>query len=59
MERYFARMQAVLEAHGGTVEKFIGDAIMGVFSVPRIHEDDTIRSTRPPGSSRLRVRARS
>jgi class 3 adenylate cyclase/tetratricopeptide (TPR) repeat protein len=46
MERYFDRMQAVLEAHGGTVEKFIGDAIMAVFGVPRIHEDDAVRAVR-------------
>ena len=46
MERYFDRMQTVLEAHGGTVEKFIGDAIMAVFGVPRIHEDDAVRAVR-------------
>jgi len=34
MGRYFGEMQAVLEAHGGTVEKFIGDAIMAVFGIP-------------------------
>ncbi|HUF60340.1 MAG TPA: adenylate/guanylate cyclase domain-containing protein [Actinomycetota bacterium] len=46
MERYFERMQAVLESHGGTVEKFIGDAIMAVFGVPRVHEDDAVRAVR-------------
>ena len=34
MSRYFERMQAVLESHGGTVEKFIGDAVMAVFGIP-------------------------
>jgi class 3 adenylate cyclase len=46
MERYFDRMQAVLEAHGGTVEKFIGDAIMAVFGVPQVREDDALRAVR-------------
>ena len=46
IERYFDRMQAVLESHGGTVEKFIGDAIMAVFGVPRLHEDDAVRAVR-------------
>ena len=34
LERYFAAMRAVIERHGGTVEKFIGDAVMAVFGVP-------------------------
>ena len=46
MERYFDRMQAILESHGGTVEKFIGDAIMAVFGVPQLHEDDAVRAVR-------------
>jgi class 3 adenylate cyclase len=52
MERYFDRMQTVLEAHGGTVEKFIGDAIMAVFGVPRIHEDDAVRAVRAAAEMR-------
>ncbi|MGH2679967.1 MAG: ATP-binding protein [Actinomycetota bacterium] len=52
MERYFDRMQAVLEAHGGTVEKFIGDAIMAVFGVPLIHEDDAVRAVRAAAEMR-------
>ncbi|KRT61786.1 MAG: adenylate/guanylate cyclase [Chloroflexi bacterium CSP1-4] len=43
---YFRQMQAVLERHGGTVEKFIGDAIMAVFGLPRLHEDDALRAVR-------------
>ena len=46
MSRYFERMQAVLECHGGTVEKFIGDAVMAVFGIPVVHEDDA----RPGGA---------
>src|SRR6266508_3281983 len=43
---YFARMKTVLESHGGGVEKYIGDAIMAVFGLPRTHEDDPLRALR-------------
>ena len=43
---YFEEMRAVLERHGGTVEKYIGDAIMAVFGLPKLHEDDALRSVR-------------
>ena len=43
---YFAEMRAVLERHGGTVEKYIGDAIMAVFGLPVLHEDDALRAVR-------------
>ena len=43
---YFTEMQAVLQRHGGRVEKFIGDAIMAVFGLPRTHEDDALRAVR-------------
>ncbi|HJQ73713.1 MAG TPA: adenylate/guanylate cyclase domain-containing protein [Gaiellaceae bacterium] len=43
---YFERMKAIVEAHGGTVEKFIGDAVMAVFGVPVAHEDDALRACR-------------
>ena len=46
MTRYFDAMQVVLERHGGTVEKFIGDAIMAVFGLPTLHEDDALRAVR-------------
>ena len=46
MARYFERMRAIAETYGGTVEKFIGDAIMVVFGVPRLHEDDAERAVR-------------
>ena len=44
MARYFDEMSAVIERHGGTVEKFIGDAIMAVFGIPAVHEDDALRA---------------
>ena len=40
---YFAAMRRTIEAHGGTVEKFIGDAVMAVFGVPVVREDDAYR----------------
>jgi class 3 adenylate cyclase/tetratricopeptide (TPR) repeat protein len=46
MTRYFDAMSAELEKHGGVVEKFIGDAIMAVFGLPKLHEDDALRAVR-------------
>src|SRR5436309_14965808 len=46
MGRYFAEMKGALERHGGTVEKFIGDAVMAVFGIPMLHEDDALRAVR-------------
>src|SRR6266508_1539245 len=46
LARYFERMKAIVEHHGGTVEKFIGDAVMAVFGVPLLHEDDALRAVR-------------
>lgn len=46
MTRYFDEFRRVLERHGGTVEKFIGDAVMAVFGLPRLHEDDALRAVR-------------
>jgi class 3 adenylate cyclase/tetratricopeptide (TPR) repeat protein len=46
LARYFERMKAIVERHGGTVEKFIGDAVMAVFGVPVVHEDDALRAVR-------------
>ena len=44
--RYFERMSGIVESHGGTVEKFIGDAVLAVFGVPLVHEDDALRACR-------------
>jgi class 3 adenylate cyclase len=46
MSRYFDRMRLIVERHGGTVEKFIGDAVMAVFGIPTLHEDDALRAVR-------------
>jgi class 3 adenylate cyclase len=46
MERYFDVARNVVESHGGTVEKFIGDAVMSIFGVPVVHEDDALRAAR-------------
>src|SRR5712691_9525236 len=49
---YFERMKAIVETHGGTVEKFIGDAVMAVFGVPMLHEDDALRAVRAAAEMR-------
>jgi predicted ATPase/class 3 adenylate cyclase len=46
MSRYFETVAEALERHGGTVEKFIGDAVMAVFGIPAVHEDDALRAVR-------------
>ena len=46
MRGYYDEMRAILERHGGTVEKFVGDAVMAVFGVPVAHEDDALRAVR-------------
>ncbi len=43
---YFSLMAEQIHRHGGIVEKFIGDAVMGIFGLPRSHEDDPIRAVR-------------
>src|SRR5438477_1817825 len=62
--RYFDRMKEIVERHGGSVEKFIGDAVMAVFGVPVLHEDDAVRALRAAAEMRaalpeLGVQARS
>src|SRR6186713_1799351 len=44
--RYFDQVSQCIEAHGGTVEKFAGDAVMAAFGIPQAHEDDAERAVR-------------
>ncbi|HEU4397773.1 MAG TPA: adenylate/guanylate cyclase domain-containing protein [Actinomycetota bacterium] len=53
MARWFERTRAVLERHGGTVQKFIGDAVMAVFGIPTVREEDALRAVR--AAAELRV----
>jgi class 3 adenylate cyclase len=46
LDTYFETMRVAIERHGGTVEKFMGDAVVGAFGVPTAHEDDTLRAVR-------------
>ena len=49
---YFSAMKPVLERHGGTIEKYIGDTIMAFFGLPRMHEDDALRAVRAAAEMR-------
>ena len=57
LNRYFAEIRGIIEGHGGTVEKFIGDAVMAVFGIPRVHEDDALRAVRAAAKIRDRLPA--
>jgi len=57
MSRYFDEMRAAIERHGGTVEKFIGDAVMAVFGVPTVHEEDALRAVRAASEMRDLLRS--
>ena len=57
LARAFAEMRQVLEGHGATVEKFIGDAVMAVFGIPQAHDDDADRAVRAAFALRKRIAA--
>src|SRR4051794_38783530 len=57
MMRYFAEIDAIVTRHGGTTEKFIGDAAMALFGVPRLREDDALRAVRAAVEIRNRLPA--
>ena len=57
MDRYFKAMAAEITRHGGKIEKYIGDAIMAVFGLPRAHEDDALRAVRAAAGMRAALRA--
>jgi class 3 adenylate cyclase/tetratricopeptide (TPR) repeat protein len=52
-DRYFSAMAAEIVRHGGKVEKYIGDAIMAVFGLPKAHEDDALRAVRAADGMRV------
>ena len=56
LKQYWARARSVVERHGGTVEKFIGDAVVGVFGIPTLHEDDALRAVRAAADLLVAVR---
>jgi len=56
MNAYFEAMRAEVVQHGGTVEKYIGDAIMAVFGLPTVHEDDALRAVRAAAGMRAALR---
>ncbi|MEX2048050.1 MAG: AAA family ATPase [Gemmatimonadota bacterium] len=55
MGSYHTELRTILERHGGTVEKFVGDAAMAVFGIPQIHEDDALRAVRAADEIRAAV----
>lgn len=57
MNRYWDEVRAVIGRHGGTVEKFIGDAVMAVFGIPQVQEDDALRAVRAAAEIRERLPA--
>jgi hypothetical protein len=57
MTRYFEAARRVHQRHGGVVEKFIGDAVMAVFGIPHVHEDDALRAVRAAWELREEVAA--
>ena len=57
INRYFGVIRSTIERHGGTVEKFVGDAVMAVFGIPVVREDDALRAVRAAAEIRERLPA--
>jgi DNA-binding SARP family transcriptional activator len=57
LSRYFELVREPIERHGGTLEKFIGDAVLAVFGVPELHEDDALRAVRSAVEAQAALRA--
>ena len=57
LARYFDEMRDAIERHGGTIEKYIGDAIMAIFGLPRVREDDALRAVRAASEMQQRLAA--
>jgi class 3 adenylate cyclase/tetratricopeptide (TPR) repeat protein len=57
MARFYAAVREPVARHGGTVEKVIGDALVAVFGIPAVHEDDALRAVRAALEMRDAVRA--
>jgi class 3 adenylate cyclase/tetratricopeptide (TPR) repeat protein len=57
MNRYFAEIRAIIERHGGTVDSLHGDAVMAVFGIPQVHEDDALRAVRAAAEIRTHLPA--
>jgi len=57
LARYFSELRTIIERHGGRVEKFIGDAVVAFFGIPRLHEDDALRAVRAAAEIRDRLPA--
>jgi class 3 adenylate cyclase len=57
MDRFYAEMRGAVEAQGGTVAKFIGDAVMAVWGTPEVREDDALRAVRAADDMRAALRA--
>jgi class 3 adenylate cyclase/tetratricopeptide (TPR) repeat protein len=57
LARWHESMRTALERHGGTVEKFVGDAVMAVFGLPVAHEDDALRAARAAADMRVALAA--
>src|SRR5438552_12270752 len=59
MRQYFDDLRRIIERHGGTVEKFVGDAVMAVFGIPVAHEDDALRAVRAASEMREAIATHS